>query len=135
MIKKSIINGEQYYSFYLNNEYVGKCITNNINNDTILLKYITINEKYRGKDLSTMFYHIFENDITNNNENNNDNNKISKIVLNAEEITLYHSKLVKLYMKWGFQINGKCSYKYNGEKLIRVVPMIKHLTLQNNFTK
>lgn len=118
-IKLCKILNDSYYFLYDDELQIGKCIIIKRYN-TITLKYITIYEKYRGNNYSTIFWNLLENEFTSQN--------VEHIIIEAHESNQKYNKLYELYSSWGFEQNGVIKYVNNGEEVERVIPMIKKLT-------
>lgn len=118
-IEYRVIGKIPYYFLVNNGIQIGKCIIIKENTDTIILKYISIYENYRGNNYSTQFWNLLENEFRLQN--------IKYITMEARELNEKYNKLYNLYTSWGFKINGNIRYTNNGEEVERVIPMIKEL--------
>lgn len=114
-IKKDI---NIYYIFYDEDVRCGRC-TVEIKNFTAELRYIKVEEQFRGQQLSLRMWKLVEDDLK--------KYGVNKIELFVYELDEKHNKLVKLYQQMGFRISGKESYKYDGDFLVHTVPMDKLL--------
>lgn len=114
---------ESTISLFYNNkehkEYIGYCSLKKTDNITIYIKYITIEKKYRGQELSKIFMKLLEEEFT--------KDKIKWIEIEIDEINQKHKKLENLYREIGFEINGKERYENRGDYLVRRVPMKKKI--------
>ena len=115
----TMIKGEEYFSFKKGGIIVGKCIIKKRDINVVHLKYILIFIKFRGNQLATKFWKLVEDKLR--------YNGVKKITLLAEEFDEKHGKLQKLYEAIGFRIDGKINYGYNGDYLMRRIPMVKEI--------
>jgi hypothetical protein len=116
-ISHSIIQGCDYYTLKLMDEYVGKCIIQKTKKDgEVLLKYIEIKPKFRGMKLSNYIWYCVKKELI--------KQGVKSVILVAEETDDRHNKLVKLYQSWGFEkIVGGERYVHRDDFLIRQVNM------------
>lgn len=108
-----------YYFLFNEETQIGKCMITKIKNDVIILRYISIYEKYRGNDYSTEFWKLLESEFR--------MQGIKCVIMEAKELNEKYNKLYNLYTSWGFTLNGIIMYANNGEEVERIIPMKKEL--------
>jgi hypothetical protein len=118
-ISTTHLNKETKYGFYIGHINVGKCAVKWTTDTLVYLTDIKIEKKYRGNDLSTIFYNMVEDELV--------DKEVEVIELHAAELDSKKGKLTNLYKSWGFKITGKGYGRY--EDIGRVIdyPMKKEL--------
>lgn len=110
---------ETTYFFIYNNLQIGRCIIIRMSDISVYIKYIFIDKTYRGRGFLIEFWNLIEDILT--------KQGYTKITLETDEFDYGYNKLVQVYHKLGFIVNGKEKFVNNGDFLMRKVPMQKLL--------
>lgn len=114
-----IIRGLTYIFLKEGELNLGKCIVDFSCGSEIFVKYYEIFPKYRGRRYGTSFWKILEERFA--------EQDVKTVYLIAEEFDERHGKLQRFYESLGFRVSNESRFCYNGDFLIRKIPMIKDL--------
>lgn len=116
----SFIKKNSYFYFYINKQYIGKIWFGIINCNKVLIKYITIESEFRGKNLSKNIFDIFCVEL-------NKEFEVKEYLLEAREENEKYGKLEKLYNSWDFMKTSE-RYEYDNDYCFRIINMKKIVT-------
>jgi ribosomal protein S18 acetylase RimI-like enzyme len=117
-LESTNIGADEYFILIRNGQNLGKCIVN-YPEDYAFIKYICIKEEFRGNFLGKKLLIHVKMELK--------SRGINKIKLIAEELSEKHGKLIHFYESLGYIKNGNIKYQYNGDELIRKIPMVNNL--------